>query len=116
MKLRTFFSAEFIADICRADVREPVRNPEVSPDCQTNSRLELFLTAAIFVLGKTILAIHRTIFSWFERDFALLFAIGTDRLMHFSGTSIVSSILKSHIILLSSQILIVGYTKRMAIT
>ena len=56
------------------------------------------LTTTILVFGKTVPAIHRTIFPGFERDFALLFAIGTDGLMHLSRTSIVSSILKSHAI------------------
>ena len=89
--------AGFTADDYWAGVREPVRHPEISSDCQTNSRPgNIFLTTAIFVLGKTVLAIHRTIFPGFERDFALLFAVRTDGLMHLSWTSIVSSILKSH--------------------
>ncbi len=76
-----------------------VRNPEISPDCQTNSRPEnTFLTTAVFVLGKTIPAIHRTVFSGLERNFTLLFAVRTDRFMHLSRTSVVSSILKSHVI------------------
>jgi hypothetical protein len=57
------------------------------------------LAAAIFVLGKTLPAIHWTVFPGFERDFALFFAVGADGLMHLSRTSIVLSILKSHLVL-----------------
>jgi|WetSurSiteA1Bulk_404760.scaffolds.fasta_scaffold05146_5 hypothetical protein len=87
----------FTVDDYPAGVREPVQHPEISPDCQTYSRpRNIFLTTAIFVLGKTVLAIHGTIFPGFKRDFAFLFAVRTDGLMHLSRTSIVSSILKSH--------------------
>jgi hypothetical protein len=99
MKPRILFSAEFIADIYRAG------GPGASSKSGGISRLPdelpaktLILATAIFVLGKTVPAIHRAIFSWFERNFAFLFTIGADSLMHLSGTSIVSSILKSHII------------------
>jgi hypothetical protein len=66
----------------------------------TGLRNHLFLATALFVLGKTIPAIHWTIFPGFERDFALLFAVGTDGLMHLSRTSVVLSILKSHFLFL----------------
>lgn len=50
------------------------------------------------MLGKTFPAIHRTIFSGFERNFALFFAVRTDGFMHLSRTSVVSSILKIHVL------------------
>ena len=49
------------------------------------------------MLGETILAIHRTIFSRLERNFAFLAAIAACRLVHFSGPVIVlTAALKSH--------------------
>ena len=72
---------------------------EISSNYRTSSRPgNIFLTTAIFVLGKAVPAIHRTVFSGFEGNFAFLFAIGTDSLVHLSGSSVKSSILKSHII------------------
>jgi len=44
----------------------------------------LSLANGIFMLWKTIPAIHRTILPGFERDFALFFAVGTYGLMHLS--------------------------------
>ena len=66
----------------------------------TRSLKYLFLTAAIFVLGKTVPAIHWTILPGFKRDFALFFAVGTDGLMHLSRTSAILSVLKSHFLFL----------------
>lgn len=101
MKPRTLFSAEFAADVYWAGSRAPVRNPEISPDFQTNSRpRDIFLTTAIFVLGKTVPAIHWTVFSGLKRNFALLFAVRTDCFMHLSRTPVVFSILESHVLFL----------------
>jgi hypothetical protein len=80
-----------------SSVRESVPNPEISPDCWTNSRpRNLLLTTAIFMLGITVLAIYRTIFPGFERNFTLLFTVRTNSLKHLSRTSVVLSILKRH--------------------
>jgi hypothetical protein len=97
MKSCKFFSTGFTADAYLKSVRESVRNREISPDCPMNSRpRSIFLSTAIFMLGKAVPAIHRTIFPGFKRNFALLFTVCTDGLMHLSRTSVISSILKSH--------------------
>jgi len=83
----------------QAEKRMPFMLP-IRPAYQTSSRpgnAYLAAPAAIFVLGITVPAIHRTVFPRPERDFALLLAIRTDSLMHLSRTSIVSSIFKRHI-------------------
>jgi hypothetical protein len=61
---------------------------------------ETFLATAVFVLGIAVPAIHWSVFSGFERNFALLFTIRTDGFMHLSRTSVVSSILKTHVLFL----------------
>jgi hypothetical protein len=66
----------------------------------TGLRKYFCLTTAIFVLGKTIPAVHWTIIPGFKRDFAFFFAVGADSLMHLSWTSIVLSILKSQFLIL----------------
>ena len=72
------------------------------------------LATAVFVLGKTVPAIHWTVFSGFERNFTLLFAVRTDSFMHLSRTPVVSSILKSHVIspLMVLRITDWGYASR----
>jgi hypothetical protein len=62
------------------------------------NRLHGSLATSGFVLGITVPAIHGTIISGFERNFALLFAIRTNSLMHFPRTSVIASILKTHTI------------------
>jgi hypothetical protein len=40
------------------------------------------LTAFVLALGKTILAVYRTVFSRLKRDFAFFFAVGANRFVH----------------------------------
>jgi hypothetical protein len=72
----------------------------VSIAAQQHRIAPIFLASAFFVLGKTIPAIHGAIVPGFKRNFAFLFAVGTDSLKHLSRTSIELSILKSHFLFL----------------
>jgi len=81
-------------------IRESVRNSEFPIVGRPRPGNILLATAVIFVLGKTVPAIHGTVFSGLERNFALLFAVRADSLMHLSRPPVVSSVLKRHILLL----------------
>ena len=67
-----------------------------------------FLTAAIFALGVTVFAVNRTVFPGFEGNFALFFAIRTNRFVHLPRPSVIST-LKSHTLSPFFRVLILKY-------
>jgi len=51
---------------------------------------DICLTAAIFALGKAVLAIYRSLAAWLERDRAFFFTIRARRGVHFTRLSVKS--------------------------
>jgi hypothetical protein len=104
VKPRPFFTAELLMDLTAELYQEASRSHlifKIFPNIRRGAAGKgpyTFLTTAFFVLGETVPAIHWTIFPGLERDFAFLFAVCTHGLMHLSWTSVVASILKTHII------------------
>ena len=58
------------------------------------------------MLCKAIFTVYWAVLSGLKRNFAFFFAIRTSSLMHLSGTSIVTTTLKTHIFLLCSPFII----------